>query len=112
MDPLSRRSFVVGGLSSCLAVIVAGRASAGSSAAAPRSGTVAIENFSAAGVSEGTKEMPRVVKTDEEWRRQLTRASYGVTRREGTEPPGSGEYAESHADRLYRCICCDTALFD
>ena len=112
MDPLSRRSFVVGGLGSCLAVIVAGRASAGSSAAPPRSATVVIENFSAAGVSEGTKEVPRVVKTDDEWRKQLTRASYGVTRREGTEPPGSGEYAESHADGLYRCICCDTALFD
>jgi peptide-methionine (R)-S-oxide reductase len=52
------------------------------------------------------------VKTDAEWRKQLTADSYGVTRREGTERPFSGEYNDNHADGLYRCICCDTALYD
>jgi peptide-methionine (R)-S-oxide reductase len=37
---------------------------------------------------------------------------YGVTRRAGTEPAFSGEYASNHADGVYRCICCDTALYD
>ena len=38
--------------------------------------------------------------------------AYDVTRREGTERPFSGQYAESRGDGLYRCICCDTALYD
>ena len=56
--------------------------------------------------------MARVVKTDEEWRKQLSPESFAVTRHEGTERPFSGKYNDNHADGLYRCICCDTALFD
>jgi peptide-methionine (R)-S-oxide reductase len=77
-----------------------------------RSATVPIENFSAAGVSGGTTEVPRVAKSDDEWRKQLSRSAYEVTRHEDTERPFSGEYNDNHADGLYRCICCDTALFD
>jgi peptide-methionine (R)-S-oxide reductase len=112
MKTLSRRSFIVEGIGSCLILAIAGRAGAGTAAVPMKSATVTIESFSTAGVSEGTAELPRVVKTDDEWRKQLTSASYRITRREGTELPGSGEYAENHADGLYRCICCDTALFD
>jgi peptide-methionine (R)-S-oxide reductase len=35
-----------------------------------------------------------------------------VTRKAGTERPFSGKYNTNHDDGLYRCICCDTALFD
>ena len=35
-----------------------------------------------------------------------------VTRQAGTEYPGTGKYANNHADGLYHCICCDTVLFD
>ena len=35
-----------------------------------------------------------------------------MTRQEGTERPYSGEYNDNHADGIYRCICCDTALYD
>jgi peptide-methionine (R)-S-oxide reductase len=35
-----------------------------------------------------------------------------VTRNAGTERPFSGKYNTNHDDGLYRCICCDTALFD
>ena len=56
--------------------------------------------------------MARVVKSDEEWRKQLSPDSFTVTRHEGTERPYSGKYNDNHADGLYRCICCDTALFD
>ena len=52
------------------------------------------------------------MKSDEEWRAQLSPDSFAVTRHEGTERAFSGEYAASHASGLYRCICCDTALFD
>ncbi|MGC3980962.1 MAG: peptide-methionine (R)-S-oxide reductase MsrB [Steroidobacteraceae bacterium] len=77
-----------------------------------RSATVNIEKFSAAGKSEGTEAMSRVEKTDAEWRKQLSALSFQVTRQEGTEAPFSGKYADNHAAGLYRCICCDTALFD
>ena len=53
-----------------------------------------------------------MVKSDEEWRKQLSPDSFAVTRHEGTERPYSGKYNDNHADGLYRCICCDTALFD
>jgi methionine-R-sulfoxide reductase len=52
------------------------------------------------------------VKSDEEWRAQLSPLSFEVTRHEGTERAFSGEYAANHASGLYRCICCETALFD
>ena len=73
---------------------------------------VTIEDFSAAGVSLGRITVPTVVKTDEQWRKLLSPAAYQVTRHEGTERPYSGEYNDHHGDGLYRCICCDTALFD
>jgi peptide-methionine (R)-S-oxide reductase len=73
---------------------------------------VAIENFSVAGKSEGKADVARIVKSDAEWRAQLPPESYRVARQEGTERAYSGEYAGNHASGLYRCICCDTALFD
>jgi peptide-methionine (R)-S-oxide reductase len=78
----------------------------------PKSATVDIENFSAAGKSLGKANVARLVKTDEEWRKQLSTDSYVVTRKAGTERPFSGKYNSNHDDGLYRCICCDTALFD
>jgi peptide-methionine (R)-S-oxide reductase len=73
---------------------------------------VLIENFSAAGVSTGTAKVARVVKTDTQWQQQLSQSAFVVTRKAGTERPFTGKYNENHADGVYHCICCDTALFD
>jgi peptide-methionine (R)-S-oxide reductase len=73
---------------------------------------VAIENFSAAGKSQGIERVAKIVKSDAEWRAQLSALAYRVARQAGTEAAFSGEYAANHADGLYRCICCDTALYD
>lgn len=54
----------------------------------------------------------RVVKTDEDWKAQLTPEQYRVTRQHGTERPFSGEYCESFEPGIYGCVCCDTPLFD
>nr|WP_225869848.1 peptide-methionine (R)-S-oxide reductase MsrB [Glaciimonas sp. PCH181] len=56
--------------------------------------------------------LPKVVKKDAEWRALLSASSYQVTRQAGTEVPFTGKYASNHADGIYHCICCDTALFD
>ncbi len=73
---------------------------------------VTIVDFDGHGNRKGTLTVEKVVKSDAEWRKQLNAEQFDVTRREGTEPSFSGKYAETHADGLYRCICCETALFD
>jgi peptide-methionine (R)-S-oxide reductase len=73
---------------------------------------VSIENFDAAGKSEGVTNVPKIVKSDAVWRGQLSALAFDVTRKAGTEAPYSGEYAGNHADGLYHCICCGTVLFD
>jgi peptide-methionine (R)-S-oxide reductase len=54
----------------------------------------------------------KIVKSDAEWRTQLTPEQYRVTRRKGTERSGSGEYANCHKDGVYTCVCCGQPLFD
>lgn len=54
----------------------------------------------------------KVIKTDEEWRQQLTPEQYRVARGKGTERAFSGEYCEAHDPGLYACVCCGTELFE
>src|SRR5262245_36258726 len=77
----------------------------------PRSDDVEIVQFSDAGVRLGKVRLAKVVKSDQEWRSQLSPLSFEITRQGGTERPFSGEYWNLHEDGLFRCICCDTALF-
>jgi len=105
----SRRGFLLGALVAPVALAV-GACARGSDK--PRSATVEIESFSADGKSLGKASVARVIKSEEQWRSQLSSDSYVVTRKAGTERPFSGKYNKNHDDGLYRCICCDTALFD
>ncbi len=73
--------------------------------------TVKIVEFDGAGNRKGVTVMDKIVKTDAEWRAQLTPEQFEVTRREGTERAFTGKYANNHAAGIYRCICCGTALF-
>jgi peptide-methionine (R)-S-oxide reductase len=49
---------------------------------------------------------------DEQYRQKLTDMQYHVTREAGTEPAFTGIYWDHHDDGVYRCICCETPLFD
>jgi len=54
---------------------------------------------------------PTIVKTDAEWRALLTPDQYRVARGHGTEPAFTGPYWDEKSPGLYRCVCCQTALF-
>src|SRR5260370_10096064 len=107
-----RRRFLTFGLAALAANTVASRLLASTQSAPASSPDVSIENFSAGGKSEGIVRVAKVVKTDAQWRAQLSALAYSVTRRAATEVAFSGEYASNHADGIYRCICCDTALYE
>jgi peptide-methionine (R)-S-oxide reductase len=54
---------------------------------------------------------PKVAKSEQEWREQLSPAEYDVLRRAGTERPWSGEYVDTKTVGVYRCRACGTELF-
>jgi peptide-methionine (R)-S-oxide reductase len=108
---LSRRLFLLGVASLPVLSLREGVAAV-LSGPAMQSADVTIENFSANGKSAGMERVPKILKSEAEWKAQLSPSAFNVTRHEGTEIAGTGEYAESHGDGVYRCICCDTALYD
>ena len=57
------------------------------------------------------KEVEKVVKTPQEWKKALTPASYNVDREDGTERPFTGELLKNHKKGVYQCIACGLDLF-
>lgn len=56
-------------------------------------------------------EIKKVIKSEQEWQRELTPEQYRVCRRKGTELPFSGEYNHCKDSGMYRCACCGQPLF-
>tara|TARA_R110002124_G_scaffold194919_1_gene361945 strand:- start:549 stop:1007 length:459 start_codon:yes stop_codon:yes gene_type:complete len=54
----------------------------------------------------------RVEKSDEEWKKELTKEEYAITRLKGTERPYSSDVCSKFEPGIYACVCCDTLLFD
>jgi len=75
------------------------------------SGSVTIVEFSDLGKPTGKATVPRVVKSDAEWKQLLSPISYQVARHAGTERAFTGDTWNNHDHGIYRCICCDNALF-
>jgi peptide-methionine (R)-S-oxide reductase len=118
MEPLSRRLHrrdFVAGSTMALAALALGCSRRGDATPAPAplpGGKVLITAFSDDGRRLRTERVDKVVKTDAEWRRQLPPLSYEVAREAGTERPFTGPLLKEHRKGVFRCLCCDTALYD
>ena len=55
--------------------------------------------------------MQKIIKSDEEWKKQLTDEQFRITRGKGTERAFCGVFYDNHQDGVYHCICCDLPLF-
>jgi peptide-methionine (R)-S-oxide reductase len=97
MKPTKRRTFMIS------------LTAFGLNAAPPK---VKIAEFDDAGRPKGVVEVEKVIKTDAEWRQQLSGIEFEVARQHGTERAFTGPLNKNYADGLYRCVCCGTALFD
>ena len=72
---------------------------------------VTIIEFSDAGKRLKKVHESKVVKSEAEWRRQLSPNAFDITRHADTELAFTGQYWNQHDKGLYRCICCGNALF-
>jgi len=110
--PMTRRTLIIAGGAAVAAIALKLRsriATVEAKANVPKE--VKIVQFSDTGQRENVVTLPLVVKTDAEWKQQLSPAAFEVTRHAATERAFSGEYWNNHDKGLYRCICCGTALF-
>jgi len=80
-------------------------------AAPPEPKEVTVVLFSDAGERLKKVRIAKVIKTTAEWRKQLPSGVFDITRNADTELSFSGKYWNLHDKGLYRCICCDNALF-
>ncbi|MGI8771105.1 MAG: peptide-methionine (R)-S-oxide reductase MsrB [Acidobacteriaceae bacterium] len=73
---------------------------------------VTIVNFSNYGERLDTMRVPAVIQSHAEWKRQLSGNAYDIARLADTEMPFTGNSWNLHDRGVFRCICCDTALYD
>ena len=99
----SRRAF----LFLPLAFAGSGLSGAGQHAA----GSIKLVLFADNGKRIGVVAVNKIVKTDAEWRSELSPEEFAVTRKKGTERAFTGRYWNNHEPGLYRCVCCGNALF-
>ena len=103
---MKRRHFLFGLTGA--AVLLATRSFANDT---PGTNKVSIVQFSDDGKKLGSATLTKIHK-DAEWRKLLSPLAYEVTREKGTERPFSQPGYDRHEPGLYRCVCCDNALFD
>ena len=73
--------------------------------------TVSVKVFDKSGQLVGPVDLPRVEKTDAEWRAQLTPEQFQIARAHGTERPFCGTLLDNKQHGVYTCICCGLPLF-
>jgi peptide-methionine (R)-S-oxide reductase len=62
--------------------------------------------------NDGSSGSPKTVKSDQDWRQQLTADQYHVTREHGTERAFTGPWLGNKEPGTYRCVCCGAPLFE
>ena len=117
-DPASkkvrRRTFLVTSISALAGAALWGLRKSRvveANASTTTAGPVTIVQFSDAGRRLKKVKVPKVVKTEEEWQKLLSPNAFNITRHADTELAYTGQYWNVHDKGLYRCICCDNALF-
>ena len=108
-EKTGRRAFLINSAGACGAVALWSLQIPAFASTAP--GMVTIVEFAANGKKTGKVVVPKVVKSDAEWRSQLSAISYEVARQAGTERAYSGDTWNLHDRGLFRCVCCNTAAF-
>jgi peptide-methionine (R)-S-oxide reductase len=63
-------------------------------------------------MNDSSPKSDKIVKSDAEWKKQLTPEQYHVARKHGTERAFSGAYWNTKDSGVYSCICCSTPLFE
>jgi methionine-R-sulfoxide reductase len=75
------------------------------------SSTVKVRLIGSNGLLTEPVVVPKVKKTDAEWRKQLTAEEYAIARGQGTEPAFCGTLLDNHREGIYHCVCCGLPLF-
>jgi methionine-R-sulfoxide reductase len=75
------------------------------------SSTVKVRLIGSNGLLTEPIAVPKVKKTDAEWRKQLTAEQYEIARGQGTEPAFCGTLLDNHREGIYHCVCCGLPLF-
>jgi methionine-R-sulfoxide reductase len=77
----------------------------------PPGPTVKVRLIDSNGILTEPIVVPKVQKTDLEWRKQLTAEQYAIARGQGTEPAFCGTLLDNHRQGIYHCVCCGLPLF-
>lgn len=72
---------------------------------------VSVYVFDKDGKLVGPVQCERVVKTDAEWKKQLTAEEYKIARRKSTEAAFCGTLLDNKKEGVYTCVCCGLPLF-
>ena len=70
-----------------------------------------VKVFDSKGQLVGPIDMPKVRKSDAEWRAQLTPEQYQIARGKETERAFCGTLLDNKRTGVYTCICCGLPLF-
>jgi peptide-methionine (R)-S-oxide reductase len=115
-DGITRRLFIFGGAAAVSGAVFYGLRRTTVKPALPMPGgrgkrVITVTRFGADGEPVGQTTGPRIVHTDDEWRRRLSPDAYRVLRQAETEPPFSGALLHENRRGVFRCGGCELDVF-